>query len=1302
MGWIDKYEKAQRGKTVSKEENNFGSDLYTRMMNMVTTYGGSAVGDAVNGISPEAADWLEKYSGGMVPHTSEEMLAANRGSGKNKLEQAGDAANSISLGVTTAGIGKTAAPYISKAVNKIAKAIGTEEGLLSNTYKINPLAYKPNPESYYRTIGNNGYQDSFETGILRANPTGSRADPVLGINMSRPSDVPYFAKGEIGNYPGKEIVAEVNKPLYKRGDINPVTNEQIKGRHWGYRNIDESGTAANINIDDVKFLQKDWLKGYKEVARKTDKAIKEFKKLPFNTPNTKPTSGPLSKEMEPWLSKYEKPISKEEEIFESFLSPTRQEERLQSRTINLDRYGNIIKYQNGGIIEDDRGQWAHPGEVTKINSNDITMQGVDYPVLGVSDTGDTKMMQPGEDYKFEGNSVTEYPQAQNGKTIELDAVHLKGRQSPAWKAYKDSLSLYERENKTKNFNKKVWDYEPNQEDYIDYSSAIEKIKAYKSLGQELGSGRGSVGAVEYGGFDAGGVRDGMVRGSSGDKASFTSTNPKDYTKKDSKWMQSIKTGYIDEAFKNDKIKPIGFVPSNYSYKAGNSVSKDDGDWDYNDIFSNYMPVYKKPTKPQEKGINIKSEGISEFNVDMPEYEAEPQRYKDYNISDEDRRGVESRDHYRKTNLRPNGKPYPEGYEVEPVKLRKKAKNGLLQKSNKSSNFTSEDYKFKGESVTEYPMAQNGGQWLDKYQNGGTVSEVWQQKTGTGWADAKEQGLTDGSYANNIKLLGDLNKGTYDKKTEAPVDKPMQSGKSEFSGATFKDAFKQARESLGANRIFSYDGKSYGTNVAGEEFNPPAEDLEKFKMTSSVKKRVSEENKKVKSPFVSKDNVELEPTFKPWETVKKEKEEINKMSQADVILSAKRKSKNKDNFVIIDKAKGLAHVYGPNSDEPLYSSAIDIGAEESDAQTVTKIDREAADTNKDGIISDAEAAKGKADFSKGNKSTGAGRYKVSNLYPEGYYGLPLINLTNEAGQEVATSFHKGFIDDNNARVSNGCIRCKPKDLKYLVENLKPDTEVFVLPEDEGNSFVYENGQLNFNSQSDKDYDNYTDSRGVDRKGQGVNRTQNTLNYKPIKMHFNEKAFKEDKFDWYDFNDEKELNSTVKPYISSLESSKKQIMQLAQVNGDIYNEVAQTAFGIFGVESDYGDTNSYATNALMGIRKKISPKKGAPDTAFESSWREDDDQKNWNSLGLTQVVWNQLSKQEVSKLKELNINKIEDFNNPVKAARGTALILALRYNNEIKGKLEGDIQDLLSTRWNKGKGYTDRVRKSKRFIDLSQLD
>ena len=77
----------------------------------------------------------------------------------------------------------------------------------------------------------------------------------------------------------------------------------------------------------------------------------------------------------------------------------------------------LNKYKQGGVIKDDLGQWAHPGEITEINSNDITMQGVPYPVLGISDTGDTKLMKPGKDYKFKGKKVTEYPLAKDGKEL---------------------------------------------------------------------------------------------------------------------------------------------------------------------------------------------------------------------------------------------------------------------------------------------------------------------------------------------------------------------------------------------------------------------------------------------------------------------------------------------------------------------------------------------------------------------------------------------------------------------------------------------------------------------------------------------------------------------------------------------------------------------------------------------------------------------------------------------------------------------------------------------------------------------
>lgn len=86
------------------------------------------------------------------------------------------------------------------------------------------------------------------------------------------------------------------------------------------------------------------------------------------------------------------------------------------------KFTDLQRNQDGGIIDDDMGQWAHPGKITRINSNNITMQGVNYPVLGVSDSGDIQMMYPGKDYKFKGKKVTEYPMAQNGLRQEQKSL----------------------------------------------------------------------------------------------------------------------------------------------------------------------------------------------------------------------------------------------------------------------------------------------------------------------------------------------------------------------------------------------------------------------------------------------------------------------------------------------------------------------------------------------------------------------------------------------------------------------------------------------------------------------------------------------------------------------------------------------------------------------------------------------------------------------------------------------------------------------------------------------------------------
>jgi hypothetical protein len=119
-------EKADRSKYIA----NTLSDAGTGILNAVKTFGMSAVGDAIHGVSPKAADFVQKYSAGMIPHTSEEEYEANRsdtqGAWNNRLGSASSAATNVMAGEMIGPAlqkAKTAAtPIVNAAKTKVLQA----------------------------------------------------------------------------------------------------------------------------------------------------------------------------------------------------------------------------------------------------------------------------------------------------------------------------------------------------------------------------------------------------------------------------------------------------------------------------------------------------------------------------------------------------------------------------------------------------------------------------------------------------------------------------------------------------------------------------------------------------------------------------------------------------------------------------------------------------------------------------------------------------------------------------------------------------------------------------------------------------------------------------------------------------------------------------------------------------------------------------------------------------------------------------------------------------------------------------
>lgn len=78
-----------------------------------------------------------------------------------------------------------------------------------------------------------------------------------------------------------------------------------------------------------------------------------------------------------------------------------------------------LKYSIKGYKKDSPDRF---NDFNIIPSNKITMKGVNQPLLGISDTGDMKMMYPNQDYQFPGNSVTEFPIMQQGGVTPKDEL----------------------------------------------------------------------------------------------------------------------------------------------------------------------------------------------------------------------------------------------------------------------------------------------------------------------------------------------------------------------------------------------------------------------------------------------------------------------------------------------------------------------------------------------------------------------------------------------------------------------------------------------------------------------------------------------------------------------------------------------------------------------------------------------------------------------------------------------------------------------------------------------------------------
>lgn len=153
--------------------------------------------------------------------------------------------------------------------------------VINQTYKINPWAFKPNPESYYRVVGKDAINDALESNLIRTKSNNVKSNKGIVLN-NRPTAFPSFSKGKIST--------EYAEGLPEHGLIETTRamSPSNLGRHGKgttqFPINSEGNYIKEFPLNEATLYKKDWLQGYKKipVEKKPIFSQPEITKEPIN------------------------------------------------------------------------------------------------------------------------------------------------------------------------------------------------------------------------------------------------------------------------------------------------------------------------------------------------------------------------------------------------------------------------------------------------------------------------------------------------------------------------------------------------------------------------------------------------------------------------------------------------------------------------------------------------------------------------------------------------------------------------------------------------------------------------------------------------------------------------------------------------------------------------------------------------------------------------------------------------------------------------------------------------------------
>lgn len=181
------------------------------------------------------------------------------------------------------------------------------------------------------------------------------------------------------------------------------------------------------------------------------------------------------------------------------------------------------------------------------------------------------------------------------------------------------------------------------------------------------------------------------------------------------------------------------------------------------------------------------------------------------------------------------------------------------------------------------------------------------------------------------------------------------------------------------------------------------------------------------------------------------------------------------------------------------------------------------------------------FPKSDKNPpgiGAGIFYLNSTYPDHQ-----MNLLTQRGKHVKLPIHHIKAECPS---SNNCQSSSPDDMKIIYKYLKQTDPVYVLPSEDGNTFLVKNGLVNFTTLVPRSsYANY-------------NYSPKDRTCHPIETYIKEPSFN---------------TATAKTFLKALANEKATLMEMYGLDNDEYNDLTKLAFGILGNESQFGSSKRY---------------------------------------------------------------------------------------------------------------------------------